>query len=51
MTAFDTNTLIKAALSAVLASAKIAESSNGSGAINNKGNLRDIVTQTDIDIS
>lgn len=51
MTARDNNTIIKTALGAVLAGAKIAELASGAQAVNHKGNLRDIVTQADIDIS
>ncbi|MES2047205.1 MAG: inositol monophosphatase family protein [Pseudomonadota bacterium] len=51
MTTFDYHALIKIALDAVLAGAKIADVSNGSVLVNSKGSLRDIVTQTDIDIS
>ena len=51
MNAFDTNTHIKTALSAVLAGVKIAELASGSQVVSSKGNLRDIVTQADIDIS
>lgn len=51
MTTLDNNTLIKVALGAVLAGAKIADAASGSQVVSHKGNLRDIVTQTDIDIS
>lgn len=51
MTTFDNNTLIKAALNAVLAGAKIADTTSGAMVVNHKGSLRDIVTQTDIEIS
>lgn len=51
MNILENNTLIKAALNAVLASAKMAEAASGSLIMSHKGNLRDIVTQTDIDIS
>ncbi len=51
MNILENKTLIKNALNAVLASAKIAEAASGSLIVNHKGSLRDIVTQTDIDIS
>jgi myo-inositol-1(or 4)-monophosphatase len=51
VTVHDNNALIKAALSAVLAGAKIADAAAGTQVLNHKGSLRDIVTQTDIDIS
>lgn len=51
MSDIDTNTLVRTALDAVLAGCKIAETASATMAINNKGSLRDIVTQTDIDIS
>jgi myo-inositol-1(or 4)-monophosphatase len=51
VTTFDTNSYIKVALGAVLAGVKIAEVASGSQVVSSKGNLRDIVTQTDIDIS
>jgi myo-inositol-1(or 4)-monophosphatase len=51
VTTLNNNTLIKTALGAVLAGAKIAELASGAQVVNNKGNLRDIVTQADIDIS
>jgi myo-inositol-1(or 4)-monophosphatase len=47
----ENNTLIKTALNAVLSSAKLAEAASGSLIVGHKGSLRDIVTQTDIDIS
>jgi myo-inositol-1(or 4)-monophosphatase len=43
--------MIKTALGAVLACSKIAELARGAQVVNHKGNLRDIVTQADIDIS
>jgi myo-inositol-1(or 4)-monophosphatase len=43
--------MIKAALGAILAGSKIAELASGTQVVNHKGNLRDIVTQADIDIS
>lgn len=51
MATLDNNRLIKIALGAVLAGSKIAELANGTRVVNHKGNLRDIVTQADIDIS
>ena len=51
MTILDYNTLIKVALDAVLAGTKIADAAGGTQVLNHKGSLRDIVTQTDIDIS
>lgn len=51
MTTLDTDQLVRVALSAVLAGAKLAETAGNSQPVNRKGNLRDIVTQTDIDIS
>jgi myo-inositol-1(or 4)-monophosphatase len=49
--ALDYTALIKIALDAVLAGAKIADEASGIKVLNNKGSLRDIVTQTDIHIS
>ena len=51
MTNLDHNTLIKAALAAALAGAKIADAASASQVVNHKGSLRDIVTQADMDIS
>ncbi len=51
MSDIDVNTLVKTALNAVLAGCQIAETSSATMALNNKGSFRDIVTQTDIDIS
>lgn len=51
MTTLDNNSLVKTALDAVMSGAKIADAARGSHIVNHKGNLRDIVTQTDIDIS
>lgn len=45
------NEYVKAALAAVLAGAKLAETSIDRDAVSNKGNLRDIVTKTDHTIS
>lgn len=47
----DHSTLIKAALDAVLAGARIADAMRATQAVNQKGSLRDIVTQADLDIS
>lgn len=43
--------LVKAGLSAVMAGARVAESARTSIIVAHKGNLRDIVTQVDLDIS
>jgi myo-inositol-1(or 4)-monophosphatase len=43
--------MIKVALGAILAGSKIAELASGAQVVSHKGNLRDIVTQADIDIS
>lgn len=43
--------LVKAGLSAVMAGARVAESARASNVVALKGNLRDIVTQVDLDIS
>jgi myo-inositol-1(or 4)-monophosphatase len=51
LSTLNINTLIKTAIGAVLAGAKIAELTIGAQVVNHKGNLRDIVTQADIDIS
>lgn len=51
MNNLENNRLIKAALGAVIAGAKIAETASGTQVVSHKGNLRDIVTQIDIDIS
>jgi myo-inositol-1(or 4)-monophosphatase len=51
MSTLDNNALIKVALGAVLAGAKIADTKINTQVVSNKGNLRDIVTQSDIEIS
>lgn len=47
----DYNTWIKTAVEAVLAGAKLAETASANQVLNQKGSLRDIVTQADLDIS
>lgn len=47
----DYNQSVKTAVEAVLAGAKIAETASATQALNQKGSLRDIVTQADLDIS
>ena len=51
MSELNYSTLVKTALNAVLAGAKMAELAADTRVVNHKGNLRDIVTQTDKDIS
>jgi myo-inositol-1(or 4)-monophosphatase len=52
VTTLDNNTLVKTAIDAIMAGAKIADAAAAARAVvNNKGSLRDIVTQTDLDIS
>jgi len=51
MTTATISALVGAGLSAVLAGARLAEAAQGSVALANKGSLRDIVTQADLDIS
>ena len=45
------NTLVKTAVEAVLAGAKVAETASATQTLSQKGSLRDIVTQADLDIS
>jgi myo-inositol-1(or 4)-monophosphatase len=51
MIAARTTALVKVGLSAVLEGARLAEAARGAVAIAHKGSLRDIVTQTDLEIS
>lgn len=51
MTTPDYETLVKACLGAVLAGARLADHAASALVVQQKGNLRDIVTQTDLDIS
>ncbi|MGO4382515.1 inositol monophosphatase family protein [Pseudoduganella sp. RAF53_2] len=51
MTTLDHSALIKSAVSAVLEASKLADAARATQVLNTKGNLRDIVTQTDLDIS
>jgi len=51
MMTIDYNTHVKAAVAAVLAGSKLAETAALTQALNQKGSLRDIVTQADLDIS
>lgn len=51
MKTLDNSALIQAALSAVLDGAKLADAASAAQVLNQKGSLRDIVTQTDLDIS
>lgn len=51
MSTLDNNALVKAAVAAVLAGAKVAEAASALNVVNHKGSLRDIVTQADLDIS
>ncbi|MBK7004378.1 MAG: hypothetical protein IPH37_03925 [Burkholderiales bacterium] len=51
MNTLDNNTLVKTAVAAVLAGAKVAEAASALNVVNHKGSLRDIVTQADLDIS
>lgn len=47
----DYSALIQAALGAVMDGAKLADAASAAQVLNQKGSLRDIVTQTDLDIS
>lgn len=47
----DHNNLVKIAVDAVLGGARLAENASATQALNQKGSLRDIVTQADLDIS
>lgn len=51
MSTLDNNSLIRTAVAAVLAGAKVAEAASALNVVNHKGSLRDIVTQADLDIS
>ncbi|MCF8169252.1 MAG: hypothetical protein K9J77_11640 [Rhodoferax sp.] len=51
MTLVDYNSFVKTALNAVLAGANLAESTGSAQIVGQKGSLRDIVTQTDLEIS
>ena len=51
MSTQDNNSLVRTAVAAVLAGAKVAEAASALNVVNHKGSLRDIVTQADLDIS